>query len=262
MFTKTGIFVFCLVGVFALLFGTMTAAFYANQGIYTASAGATKTIASSLDLANVTIYSQAGSDNMTFPYSSYHDHPSAPKFQVGLPAGQYLEVYWGFYGNARALEFRHTTEVWWGLTFIRMNIYTKAGGPLGKYLLEHPLSYQHLTDNWDADANASIFYTYTPIAASYLIQYDQAKYSSISDAWSSGELGYTISYELDINATQMNVWGILGSLLVFNAPALGMTGIGGYVLNMLIAIPTYIMSAILFVKSTLAIIPFIQGLRE
>ena len=93
MFTKTALFIFSFIGLFAVLFAGIPTDFFSIS--YEASAGYQQEVADTLDSANVTIYSSLGSDNMTYQYSSYHDHPTAPEFSAGLPSGQYLEIWWG-----------------------------------------------------------------------------------------------------------------------------------------------------------------------
>jgi hypothetical protein len=259
MFTKTAIFIFCFVGIFAVVFSGITPDFYTAS--YTASAGASKEFAESFDLANVTIYGQVGSGNMTYQWSSYWDHPDGKQHQVGLPSGQYLEVWWGDDPSwiPKSLQFRHTTENWWGLSWVRMTVYDKDG----VHLTYNEFVYAtDLEATWDEDSNASVLQTKTPVTASYLIQYNQTKYSTITDAWNGGELSYILSYELDLNATQMSVWGLIGALLTFNAPALGIAGIGGTIITAMIAIPFWVITAILIVKLIFAILPFVKGVDD
>jgi len=260
MFTKTAIFIFCFVGIFAVVFAGITPGFYAHQYEFAASAGASKEIAEAFDLANVTLYSQLGGGNMTYQWSSYWDHPDGKQHQVGLPSGQYLEVWWGDDPSwiPKSLQFRHTTEGWW-LSWVRMTVYNKDGSPIEYNEFVYAAD---LENAWDDAANASVLQTKTPVSASYLINYNQTKYSSITDAWNGGELSYILSYELDLNATQMSVWGLIGALLTFNAPALGITGIGGTIITAMIAVPFWVISAILIVKLIFAIIPFVKGVDE
>lgn len=277
MFTKTLLFVFAFVGIFTILFTGVTSNYYANQGAYSASAGASKTVANALDMANVTIYSNSGQGNMTYDWSSYHDHPDGKRHQVGLPDGQVLEIWWGSWVGVRVLQFRHTTENWWGLSYAPMQIYGKDGNPVVMQIA--PITVNHdsicedlyntygtfnvLSDNWDNDIEASVFSTKTPVASSYLLTFNDTKYSNISSAWENGEISYIISYELDYNATGLSVWGLLGSLLSFNAPALGLgSSVAGLAVNAMIAIPIYVVSAIAIFKVATAIIPLLSGVDD
>lgn len=258
-------FIFTFVGIFAVLFAGINSEFYAYQGDYTASVGMDKDTAARFDLANVTIYANSGSDNMTYDYSSYNDGPAAPDWEMGLPSGQYFEIWWSLEYlqptlQAKTLEFRHTTEVWWGLAYARMEIYDAAGNGIGQYIT--PTESGPLSDYYDDTANASVFQTKNPVSASILIEYNQSKYADIDAAWDGGELGYAMSYELDQNATMMSIWGLIGALLTFQSPALGLTGFAGTLINALIAIPFWVVTAILVLKLIFAIIPFVKGVDE
>lgn len=262
MFTKTAVFIFSFIGIFAILYAGINTEFYAYQGSYTASAGMDKETAQRFDLANVTIYSNSGNDNMTYEYSSYYDGPGAPVWQMGLPDGQYFEVWWSSQqfarGYVKTLEFRHTTEVWWGLDHIAMEIYTANGTKIGQFIND----YWPIQNYYDANVNASVFQTKTPVATSILVGFNQTKYANIAAAWTAGELNYVLSYEFNQNATMMSIWGLMGALLTFNSPALGLTGFTGTLINAMVAIPFWVMTIILIVKLVFAIIPFVKGVDE
>jgi len=261
MFSKMTIFIFVVLGAFTLLFASMTTDFYANQGTYTASAGTAHTAPSSFDVANVTIYDATGADNMTYPYTSLTDAPAPPQWTGALPDGQYLEVWWS--DDTRplppSLEFRHTTAVWWGYDHVNMLIYYDDGAPV-EYT--NVVFASTLETAWDATANASVLTTKSPVTANYLIQYNQSKYVSITDAWNNGELGYEITYQLNLTSTSLSIWGVVSSLLTFNAPALGLTGTAGLIVNGIIAVPFWIITAILIIKLVQSIIPFIGGTED
>ena len=93
MFSKMLIYLFVVVGVFAVLFASIPGAFFVVP--FSSSMGVSKEIAERFDVANVTIYGSVGGGNMTYQWSSYWNHPTAPEHQAGLPNGQYLEVWWG-----------------------------------------------------------------------------------------------------------------------------------------------------------------------
>lgn len=259
MFSKMLIYLFVVVGVFAVLFASIPGDFF--EAAFSSSMGVDKEIAERFDVANVTVYGNTGGGNMTYQWSSYHDHSDAPQHQAGLPSGQYLEVWWADDPSwvAKSLQFRHTTEQWWGLAFHRMVIYYADGTliPFSNYIYA-----EYLETAWDDDANASVFLTRTPVASSYLIQYNQSKYSSITNAWDGGELNYFLSYEIDWNVTSINAFSLLGQLLTFQNPDLGITGPGGAMLNMLIAIPFWAMTVILIIKLIQSVIPLIGGIDE
>jgi len=255
MFSKMAIYVFCVVGFFAILFSSIPGQFF--EAAFSSSIGADKDIAEYFDLANVTMYGNAGSDNMTWQYSSYHNHPDAPQFAAGLPSGQYLQVWWG-YDLIQVLEFRHVAEVWWGLNILdRLRFTNEAGDKLGIRLYDGDLEAA-----WDPEINGSVFYATGRLSTSVIFGYNQTTYSSITEAWNNYEISFVLSYEVDWNATQVSAMTILGQLLTFQNPDLGVPGVGGYILNMAIAIPMIVMTLILIIILVQSVIPFIKGINE
>jgi len=259
MFTKTLLFVFAFIGFFAILFGTIQGDFYDNQTAFTASAGSNKEVAEYFDLANVTLYANAGSDNMTYPYSSWFDN--GKEWAGGLPSGQYLEVWWASEVPPiyTVIEFRHVEDFWGGIRLIdRCSFKTKDKIDIGQFMFK-----THLVNNYDAEDNGTTFYaSCSHLAVSTIISYNQTKYTNIAQAWDNGELDYVLSYEVDWNATSISGLNILGKLLTFQNPNLGITGIFGTTLNLAIAIPFWVMTTILIIKLVQSVIPFIKGLSE
>jgi len=256
MLSKAIVFVFVLLGVWALLVGLIPTDFL-TAGF--APTYADMETAASFSMANITMYDNLGADNMTYPYSSYDDGPTPPDWEMGLPAGQYFEVWWSESGGARMLEFRHTTNVWWGRAYVSMDIY----GIDDQYVQFRKRifgdTFGTLTDNWSAEANASVFYTRTPVRSSILLEYNQTAFANWQAAWNAGNISYTLSYEIDWNATGVNAWSLVGQLLTFTAPSLSMTGIGGVILNAVIALPVWSLIAYLVYKIVAGLIPFLSG---
>jgi len=256
MLSKATVFVFVFLGVWALLVGLIPTDFI--------TAGFNPTyremeLAEKFSMANVTQYADAGNDFMTFSYSSMDDGPAPPDWELPIN-NQYLEIWWGFYGPVRALQFRHTTVTWWGRAYYEMPIYGLDGQTL---VVESPLilgdQYNTLTDNWSDSANASVFYTQSPVKASYLLEFNRTRYADWAAAWIGGEISYSISYEINVNATAVSAWTLIGQLLTFQAPSLSMTGVGGIIINSVIAFPVWALIAYLVYKFCTGIAPFLSG---
>lgn len=259
MFTKMAIFVFASIGIFALLFAALPSDYMAVS--FESTLGAEKRVADYYDLQNVTLYANAGQDNMTYPYSSLNDHPGAPQFSAGLPTGQYLEVWWSFYPfGSHFLEFRHVEQWFFGWRVIaRLNFQTenKTSVPYQR------INAQICDDNYNPERNASLFYASgSALTLSCFFMYNQSLYADIGTAWNNGDIDYMLSYDVDWNATSVSALTILGQLLTFQAPALGITGVGGALISGTIAFPFWICTAILIIKLVQSVIPFIKGVEE
>jgi hypothetical protein len=264
-FAKMLIFAFSFVGIFLLLFATIPGDFFTAS--YDASVGEEQAVIEYLSLNNVTAYKTQGHDNMTHEYNSLTDHPDAPQFPL-LGDDQYLEVVWDTtpapLPAIKYLECGHArkaTFLFWGYwnredDFLFSS--TKTNIKYGKFL--------HLEDlitEYDEATNGSAFYARCSHAVvSIVYGYNSSEYSSLTDAWNSGELGYYLSYQLDFNATGVNAWNLLGQLLTFQNPDLGIGGTAGNILNAFIAIPLWIIVVILIILLVQSMIPFISGLRD
>ena len=261
-FSRMALYVFSFVGIFALLFALIPPAFFAAT--FESSVGADKETADLFQLANVTLYDNIGNDNMTYEYGSYLDHPNAPQFSAGLPTSQYLEVVWTsplyVAPFVRVIEFRHIEEVWWGR---QINDRCSFTGMNGTVYPNQRITKWNVIDEYNVLTNGSSFSAQcNHITVSSIFEYNQTKYTDIGNAWDGGELSYTFSYEADWNASQVSAMTVLGKLLTFQAPALGITGVAGIILNAMVAIPIWVMTAILIIKLVQSVIPFIQGLGD
>ena len=253
-FSKMVIFIFCTIGLFSLLFSLIPAQFF--EASYSASIGVDKEVAEYFSTANVTLYGNAGSDNMSYQYSSYDDHPGAPEFGSGLPENQYVEVWWGDTMGNPQLEFRHIEAVWWGRQlhdYLRFELPNKT-----RVWYLHP---DWIELNYDDAINGSVYYTWcNHISVSTIITFNQSEYSTIKEAMLDGELGYVLSYEPNWNASSVSAFTILGQLLTFQNPDLGIPGDAGIVFNTMVALPFWIMTAILILLVIQSLIPFIKGI--
>jgi hypothetical protein len=220
-------------------------------------------IANHFSTANVTQYSSLGQDNMTYPYTSLTDAPSPPEWNITGQADHYLEVWWSqdsFEGGGgsyyqEALELRHTSKVWYGWTFSRLEIRYANNTDIGEYIFK-----SHLEAAWDSSINASVFYTSGDIATSIILTPTNTS-KTIGEAWDDGEISYSISYELNTDLTKYSIWGFVLGLFSFQAIDLGVGGTVGILFNALINIPLTAATYYIFIKVTLAIIPFIPGLH-
>lgn len=249
-----------MVGVFALLFGFIPGGFFEAE-MMSSSLGVDPEIAEYYALHNVTMYANTGAHNMTNPYTSLTDGPTPPDWELEI-SNHYFEVWWtDTYIQAGvpidALQLRHVEAVWWGWSYHIMDLY---------YIDQiNQLPYntffrETLSLTFDEDANASLFHSRCDhVSANVFLQFNQTKYGNITAAWDAGEIAYVLSYEYDWNQTNINAWTILGQLITFRSPSLGIPGIAGSIFNTMIAIPFWVMVAILIIKLVQSMIPLIKG---
>lgn len=250
MFSKLLIFSFCFLGVFGLIMATMPTEFASqawNAGYIE------KEAAEYFSMANVTQYQNVLNFNISYPGSKQYD--------FGLPSGQKIEFWWdqklmGTAGWQKVFQVRHLTDQFWGywygwhaLEFDRVYFSTDKT-ILFKGDLEH---------FWDDSINASLFWCECDHIRTNVLFIPYNSSWTIGESWDNDELKVVTSYEMDWNATGLSSWTILGQLLTFQSPNLGIGGIGGTILNTLIALPVWVSIAICVIKLVQSMIPFIKG---
>src|SRR5512139_3135496 len=96
--------IFCVIGVFAVIFGFTPSGFFVNQDAYTAPTQQAKEGSSYFSSHNITLYNVSWTGNITYPQVIQN--------QTDLEDGHYIEIHWEPFnvpdGNgAPALQFRH-----------------------------------------------------------------------------------------------------------------------------------------------------------
>lgn len=269
MFTKSILFVFVFIGMFAVLFAAIPGDFFAAQSDYIeSSSGMDKEVAEQLTLVNLTVYDVGGQDNMTYEYSSLEDSPSPPSWLITGTTDDFLEVWWGndpMFG--KSIQLRHATRnhipwEWYGYHMLDMSFANGTETPLHAGF--YPLEKQEIEAGWDSEKNVSAFYgecvhTYSSIAFTI---HNTTRDATIGEAWDNNEIDYVLSYEKNWNATNINAMTLLGQLLTFQNPNLGVPGFMGTVMNYSIAFPFWVITAVAIIKLIQSILPFIKGVDE
>lgn len=257
MLSKIMIILFGTLAMFAILMQTMPAEFY-----YAASyPESDQQIIKTFTLANVTIYNSLGTDNMTHPYSSLEDGPDPPDWEVIEMPDHYLEVWWSEIWGDRILELRHAWLAYGGYYYnweiLKISYVNGTRVRWGGYV--DMIRKQELLAAWDTSKNYSIFNIGGAITSNILLTPMPGK--TIGEGWDDGDLGYSVTYEWNANATAFNIFNIVGGLFTFNAIDLHIGGIGGTIMNACFNIPLTAALYFVIIKITLAIIPFIPGLQ-
>jgi len=259
------IFCFCFIGIFAILLGTMDSRFLAVQSM-NADYQEDKEAAEYFAMANLTAQTYT---QFFLPY------PSSRFEQFNLPAG-------------------HAIEFWW-------SVETRAGPFLGRKVFEVRHVWPGFLGLWNESENLAVIYPYSldvtfpawglwrspphnvdDLAALWANRVENASYcewqksgystktfiaphnttATISESWDHGNMSFTVGFSYDWNQSNINTFNLLGQILFFQAPSLGLTGVANTILNAFIAIPLWIMVAIIALKLIQSVIPLIKGTDE
>jgi len=251
LLSRALVFVFTLLGIFALLMVNMPGELVV-QTFNPSYNRSDQEVKEKFKTADLTMYSNAVSGNISYGSSKQYD--------FGLPSGQKLEVWFSQesgYPTFKALELRHLMNQFLGAWYDwhRLDWTTKTTGREVKYWVLK----DDLEEAWDSTVNASLFTAHCDhITTSVMIMPYNSSWT-IGESWDNGYLGYVLSYEVDWNATGVSAWTITAQLLTFQVPDLGIPGVGGTIMSYLIAIPVWSLIAYLVYKLVVGLIPFVSG---
>lgn len=262
--TMTYLIVF--ICVFALLMGILGSfASLVSQSLNAANMNQEVTIPDRFTAANLTAYNSSWTiSNLVFGSSQMN--------QTSLPSGQMLEVWWDNDGDIQngffsAFELRHLDNNFLGfwIGWHRLEWTYKNGATIPVIPRSgapdiNALTRDVVVNAADSATNSSAFYAHCDhIKTSVIIQSYNSSWS-IGQSWDNNHLKVYVSYDVDLSATSLNIWNIVGLIVGFTNPDLGIGGFMGNTLNAIIAITLWGIRLFIIAKFTLAIIPFIPGL--
>jgi len=256
-FTQLTLFSFVFIGVFALIFGLMPTQFLTFSGAYDPDYQTDKVAAQFFSAANITAYSQTNTTTVNYPGSVQID--------VGLADGHYMELWWGLVVGFKEFQVRHVWPGPFGLWTDYENLAIIE--PWRSDLLYPDIPFMlHKVDLetfWENEAENASYCEWERNgykAQTFIYPYNDTW--TIGESWDNNQLNVTMGFDLDLNATSINAFNLITSIMFFSAPNLGLTGIGNTILNAFVAIPLWIMIAIIFLKLIQSIVPFIRGIEE
>lgn len=258
MLGKMLIFTFSFLGVFALLMGSIPGDFITAAYVYNPSYRDV-TIQEEFEMNNMVVYDQTGGDNMTFPYDSLNDGPSPPDWEAGLPTDQYMQVWWGTTTvgmiSLQSIRLVHKQKNWWGYTDIdTLTMFYTTGEEIGYNVVKATLE-----ASWNEDTNSSALTGKCNTITTNILFKRHDEGQTIGENWDDGHLDYLLNYDANFTDMSIGAFQIVGSLLAFQAPNLGIGGTWGSFLNLFIAIPCWAMIAYICYKIIAGLIPFMSG---
>jgi hypothetical protein len=173
--------------------------------------------------------------------------------------GQWLGVGWNDYAGYRSIYLRHDMGGWIATYHgLKFNVDKLRYYPY--WITNFRLIKTDLTDRWNSETNMSVFSARCDhISTNIIFEIYNSSFATIGDSFDAGFLKYSLSYEMNMSLTGLNAWSIISNLLTFQAPNIGWTGIGGFLINSVIAFPVWAMIAYLLYKLATGLIPFMSG---
>jgi len=174
---------------------------------------------------------------------------------AGTGANFYLKVIWHeageVVGEPDVLSFNRLKWAWWifrSWSVMEIDVY-------GQYL-----SKSEALSEWDNETKASIIHPVYDDALTVKIWLTDTNKTrkDLRQAWDEGTIMVGIGFGFEDYETKLSVWDIIGKLLTFQSPEVfGLSGPAATVLNLLIALPLWIVAAYLIYRLILMAIPFV-----
>lgn len=255
LLSRLVIFAFCFLGMFAVMFVAMPSGLMENQQTWDPTYFRTdQQVAQFFNAHNITLYDSQASANLTF-----NDHL---EYQAGLPSGWKLEIWWDDQYRGLPIEwslglgllsqhwFLGTFEYW---TYEDLHYSTKSGIDRGEQIIK-----SELVTDFTTDLNGTFYSARCNSGIQVTILYTTNE-TDIGTGFDAGHLSFLLSYELNATMSAVNMFTLLGQILTFQAPNLGVPGIFGTILNAMIAIPIYATSGFIVYKLIAGIAPWLSG---
>lgn len=254
------VFLVILIGAFAVLFAAIPSDFFNNQEEFTGVIQDDPAVRSRFQALDLLLYESFGNDSMyAFEYSSIDDGPDPPDWETQV-ADRYLEVWWGYdptAGFAETLEVRDTVKnnflgLYEYFTWVDKATLSVEGVSYGE-----GFTYAELTADFNSETEIVIQAHGDFIDANIILKGNASE--TVAQSWYNRNLHYSINYEIDFEAMKPSAWTLIGQLLTFQAPDLGIPDPAGSIFSYLLGLGMWIVIAIIAFALVTSVIPTISG---
>ena len=257
---------FVFLGLFTLLFQLMPSEYFSNQTDYAAPTTYENEVAKFYSTHNLTLYKNQWNFNITWGGSEHLENVPTE--------GHWIECHWNFefvyldYAM-EVICFKHSWPSWFfGLWreshYLELTstyrVETKyCYGFYGEFNLPYwAISKERLLQLAKGKNYTFFEMSCGHITANFVITPTNASWT-LEQAWDNGKLHVMMSYEIDWEAMKPTAWTLIGQLLTFKAPDLGVPGIGGQILSYMIGAVLWVAIAITIYTIATRLIPAVRG---
>ena len=256
---------FVFLGLFTLLFQLMPSEFFSNQADYSIPTSYDNEVVKFYSTHNLTLYKNQWSFNLTRDGHEYLENVPTQ--------GHWIEAHWCWdfvYLDAimEQIHFKHSWPSWFfGLwreshkleliePYQVETIYYYGTVP---YNLPYwAISKERLLQLAGEKNYAFFEMSCGHITANFVITPTNSSWT-LEQAWDNGKVHVMMSYEIDWEAMKPTAWTLIGQLLTFKSPDLGIPGIGGQILSYMIGALLWIAIAITIYTIATRLIPTVRG---
>lgn len=250
---KMFVFIFVFLGFSAVLLATMPTEFI-SLGVEASVQD--KEVVEYFNANDVLVYNYTLGFNLTYEDEEQYD--------FGLPEDQKLEFWWNdesYYGigDVEMFEVRHLSKVMFGWWYGYHELEVMDPYSHSLFDPEVGLSKEDVLLLWDESANAS----YCEFECDHIMVKVFIMTANISwtleESWDNEIIQIYTTYDIDWDETGVSMWHIMGQLLSWQSPSLGIPGTGGTIISYAVSAGLWASIALLFFAFVTSIIPFIRG---
>lgn len=257
MLSRSVIYAFVLLGLFALLMGTLPNAYLAAQQSWNPTYyRSDREVVSFFNKNNITLYDNAAQDTLIFPQTGVDG------YKVPLREGEQLSIEFGDFHftladpGIKSLWISHEVQhniggviFWWTHTYLT---YYNETGNVGSIIVKNQLLY-----DYSSSLNGSLYNAKDDTTNLNIVYSPENR--TMAESWDNGFIHFMLSYTFNASATAMSMWSLLGQLLTFQSPDLGIPGTMGDILNAMIAIPMSALIIYILYKVIAGLVPMLSG---
>lgn len=254
------VFLVIVIGAFAVLFAAIPSDFFANQEAFSGTIQDDPAVRQEFQALDLLLYDAFGNDSMyAFQYSSIEDGPSPPDWETQV-ADRYLEVWWGYdidAGMAESFEIRDTQKNNFLGLFEYYSYLEKCELTIEGVSYGNSFTFHELTPDFDGETQITIQAVGQYIQANIILKANDTE--TLYDSWYNRRLHYSVNYEIDFEAMKPSAFTLIGQLLTFQAPDLGIPEPAGSLLSYLLGLGMWIAIALIAFALITSVIPTISG---
>lgn len=256
------VLIILIMGVFSVLYGLMPTEFFVFQPDFVDITTQDKEVVNYFSAHNITVYTYTWVFDISYPDGYAYN-------ESGLADGHRVEAFWRDDDSAIVginLQFKHAYPsplgAWWLLSNI-MTVQEPYLTQMGTTDLgfENDGAWIEKTQllRLSTNTNSSLFEVSDGQVTQNFVVMNPGNYSSLSDAWTAGQLHVISSYEVDFDAMKPNAFWLLAQLIFFQNPDFGLPGLLGQTVGYGIALTFWIVIALLIYTIVTRLIPTING---
>ena len=252
------VMIILVASIFTVLYAAMPSDFFLNQADYNPNL-INAEVREEFKATDLAVYSSYAQDTAFVGYSSIRDAPDAPQWATSI-TNRFIEVWWdneyipdvgsiGLKFEIRDTEKRNFIIDYY-VNLETCRIYTNES-EIGIHFARENLT------PYENDTQLYLTAKGKYVSTSIILKANGT--DTLGEAWDTGNLGYSITYEIDFDAMKPSAWQLIGQLITFQSPDFGVPGLIGDLISYVIGLVFWLATALIAYTIITKLIPTISG---